>query len=105
MVDKTSSQEHPETTIKHPLADPKKVIERILANGSVIFSKHAKVEMAKDGLTAPDIVNVLRGGVSEPWEFEGGSYRYRMTTKRMCVVVAIRSEAELIVVTAWRFKT
>ena len=53
-------------------------------------------------LTIADCVNVLRGGVVEPGEFERGSLRYRVSTARLCVVVAFRSEEELVVVTAWR---
>ena len=46
---------------------------------------------------------VSRGGIVEPAEFESGSWRYRVRTARMCVV-AFRSETELRIVTAWRFK-
>ena len=51
-----------------------------------------------------DAINVLRGGIVEPGEFENGSWRYRVRTQRMYVVVAFRSETELRVVTAWRLK-
>jgi hypothetical protein len=49
-----------------------------------------------------DCTTVLRGGVVEPGELERGSWRYRVKTNTMCVVVAFRSEMELVVVTAWR---
>jgi hypothetical protein len=55
-------------------------------------------------LTAVDATNVLRGGVVEPGEFENGSWRYRIRTQRIYVVVSFRSETELRVVTAWRWK-
>lgn len=44
------------------------------------------------------------GGVVEPAEFENGSWRYRVRTNRMMVVVAFDedSESELVVVTGWR---
>lgn len=36
---------------------------------------------------------------------ENGSWRYRVRTARMAVIVAFRSETALRVVTAWRFKS
>lgn len=74
----------------------------ILAGGAVTFSKHALEEMASDDLTAVDVANVLRAGAVDPAELERGSWRYRVGTQRIEVVVAFRSETELIVVTAWR---
>ncbi len=61
--------------------------------------------MAKDDLSAVDVTNVLRGGVIDPAEFENGSWRYRSRTARIAVIVAFRSDTELRVVTAWRFKS
>jgi hypothetical protein len=58
--------------------------------------------MEKDGLTMVDCINVLRGGWVEPGERERGSWRYRVRTARICVVVAFRSESKLAIVTAWR---
>lgn len=91
-----------------PLREPlepraaKRLVRKIIQLGTVSFSKHASEEMANDDLTTVDCVNVLRGGVVEAGEFERGSCRYRVSTARMCVVVAFRSEEELVVVTAWR---
>jgi hypothetical protein len=51
-----------------------------------------------------DAVNVLRGGVVEPAEEERGTWRYRVRTANMTVVVAFRSKLDLVVVTAWRNK-
>ena len=48
--------------------------------------------------------NVLRAGTVGPAEAEHGEWRYRVRTQRMAVVVAFRSETELRVVTAWRFR-
>lgn len=58
--------------------------------------------MLADELTTLDCENVLRGGVVRPAEYSSGSWRYRVETARMTVVVAFRSEHELVVVTAWR---
>jgi hypothetical protein len=58
--------------------------------------------MAKDQLTTQDALNVLRAGVVEPSEFVNGSWRHRVKTNRICVVVTLSSETEAIVITAWR---
>jgi hypothetical protein len=84
-----------------PFAPPgaKKRIRAILDEGNVSLSNHAEEELTKDGMTMVDVTNVLRGGVVEPAELERGSFRYRVRTNRMVVVVAFRSETELRVVT------
>jgi hypothetical protein len=91
--------------LAEPLSPPtaKQLIQQILQGGSVTFSRHAEQEMAKDNLTMVDVTNILRGGVVDPAEFENGSWRYRVRSARIAVVVAFRSESELRVVTAWRF--
>ncbi|MDD5307078.1 MAG: DUF4258 domain-containing protein [Deltaproteobacteria bacterium] len=81
-----------------------RLIREIVRGGSVTFTGHALAEMAKDDLATTDVLNMLRGGVVEPAEFENGSWRHRVRTARMCVVVAFRSAIELRVVTAWRMK-
>jgi hypothetical protein len=86
-------------------SEVRRLVREIIANGSVSFSKHAEEELAKDNLTMVDAINVLRGGVVEPGEFENGSWRYRVRTSRITVVLAFRSESELRVVTAWRSKS
>jgi hypothetical protein len=90
--------------LAEPLDPPraKQLVREVLANGSVSFSNHALEEMEKDNLTAIDVTNVLRGGAVDPAEFENGSWRYRVRTARIAVIVAFRSETELRVVTAWR---
>jgi hypothetical protein len=55
-------------------------------------------------MTTGDAVNVIRGGVVQPPEWEGGEWRYRVRTARMYVVVAFESESELVVVTGWRIR-
>lgn len=80
----------------------KKVIRQILQTGRFTCTKHSKDEMLADDLTTVDCENVLGGGVTRPGEYEHGTWRYRVETSRVTVVVAFRSENELIVVTAWR---
>ena len=90
--------------IKHPLSnvDAKHLIGRIVRDGTVGYLNHALDEMRKDALTTADVINVLRGGVVESCEEERRTWRYRVRTARMTVVVAFRSEVYLTVVTAWR---
>jgi hypothetical protein len=80
----------------------KRLICDILKSGRFIYSKHAKDEMLDDDLTTVDCENVLSGGVVRPGEYEHGTWRYRVDTSKITVVVAFRSEQELVVVTAWR---
>ena len=80
----------------------RKLLRDVLASGFLRFSGHAKQEMATDHLTTQDALNVLRAGVVEPSEFENGSWRHRVKTNRICVVVTLPSETEAVVITAWR---
>ena len=92
--------------MREPLgpSEARRLIREVLRDGEVVSSKHATDEMRNDGLTLVDCVNVLRAGVVEPAEWERGSWRYRVHTARIWVVVAFRSEQRLVVVTAWRSK-
>jgi hypothetical protein len=104
-IDVKSSHDY-DTTVKEPLSPDaaRTLIRSILQSGRFVYSPHAEEEMAKDGITTVDAVNVLRGGVVQPGEFERGTWRYRVRTARLTVVVAFRSETELVVVTAWRMR-
>lgn len=83
----------------------KQLVRLVLEQGTLSFSAHAIAEMEKDALASTDCVNVLRGGVYEPPELIGDTWRYRVTTPRICVVIAIPSTDRVRVVTAWRRKT
>jgi hypothetical protein len=80
----------------------RRLLRDILRGGRFTYSKHAKDEMLADDLTTVDCENVIRGGVVRPGEYEHGTWRYRIETSKITVVVAFRSEGELVVVTAWR---
>lgn len=90
--------------LQHPLSNEhaKRLIAEILKSGAVGFSNHALEEMANDTLTTVDVANGLRGGIVEFSEEVRRTWRYRVRTSRMTVVVAFRSEHALTVVTAWR---
>ena len=80
----------------------KRLIVRILGEGTIGFSNHALDEMAKDHITTVDVANILRGGVVEFSEDVSRTWRYRVRTSQMTAVVAFRSDNALTVVTAWR---
>jgi hypothetical protein len=80
----------------------RQLIKEILQGGRFTYSQHATREMAKDKLDTVDCVNVLRAGVVDPPEMECGTWRYRVRTQRITVVVAFRGTTECVVVTAWR---
>jgi len=80
----------------------RKLLRDILTSGVLRFSRHAKAEMAKDQLTTQDALNVLRAGVVEPSELVSGSWRHRVKTNRICVVVTLPSITEAVVITVWR---
>ena len=81
------------------------LLHKVIREGQVACSQHAADEMRADDLDLVDCVNVLRAGaVSEPADLINGTWRYRIHTNRMTVVVAFRSDAEIVIVTAWREK-
>src|SRR4026209_829995 len=82
----------------------KKWIRQIIERGVVVHSNHALEQMEEDELTMVDCTNVLRGGQVQYPELKDGTWRYRVLTSRICVVVAFRSEEELRIVTAWRIR-
>ena len=93
-------------TLREPLSPTvaKTCIRSALAAGEVRFSGHAEAEMTTDDLTAVDCINVPRGGIVLQPELERGTWRYRVTTQRIAIVVVFRSESVVVIVTAWRFK-
>ena len=82
--------------------EAERLIRAIIKTGKVAWTEHVIKQMATRNLTTVDCVNVMRAGSVEPPEYESGSWRYRVSTARITVVVAFRSETELAVVTAWR---
>lgn len=83
-------------------SDVKKLIHENIENDNVYFSGHAQKEMAKDKLSELDVVNVIRACIPQPGENEKGTWRYRICSNKICVVIAFHSETALAIVTAWR---
>ena len=84
--------------------EAKRLILQILKSGTVTYSCHAKEEILADNMTTLDCEYVLRGGFVRPGEYENGSWRYKVETDRMAVVICFRSKTQLVLVTAWRKK-
>jgi len=80
----------------------KQLIRTIISDGTVIVTQHAKREMQADNLTIVDCINVLRGGIVDPAEWENGAWRHRIHTAKIYVVVELESEDKLVLITAWR---
>lgn len=74
-------------------------------HGAVRFSRHALCELEKDGLTTVDALNILKSPdskIHQDGEFENGSFRYRIETANIVVVVGFTVDGTGInVVTAW----
>jgi len=79
-----------------------KLLKRILRADGTSWSQHARDKMGDDDLGETDIINTLRCGVVEGGELINGSWRYRVETERVAVVIAFQTEDEAVVVTVWR---
>ena len=80
----------------------KRLIQQILKSGSVTPSQHALDQLKAREMTMVDVANVLRGGYVDGSEEVNRTWRYRIRTAHMVVVIAFRSESELRIVTGWR---
>jgi len=85
--------------------EAKKQLRKILSNGSVAYSRpHAIERLKKWNLSMLDCENVLRGGIVDEAEYENGSWRHRVRTQKIAVIIEFLSEEELLIVTAWRLE-
>lgn len=61
--------------------------------------------MKKRDLKTGDVINVLhKGQIYGDPEFENGSWRYRIQTNNITIVIAFRKPNHVVVVSAWRNK-
>ena len=90
--------------VDEPLApaEARRFIHACLAAHAVGWSRHALGRMSEHGVSAPDVEFALRVGVVLPAEWESGSWRYRVRTRDLVVVVAFHSERRIKIVTVWR---
>lgn len=85
--------------------EARKLIHQILKDGYVTYSRpHALERMVARQMDTSDCINILRGGKVREGEYENGSWRYRIETPKMAVVVTFIGGDELMIVTAWREK-
>jgi hypothetical protein len=98
------SGSRPDVSRQLPEEQARKLAVQILREGSTVFTKHCRREMADDGLLETDVVNTIAGGlITEPGEISlRGGWRYRVRTRRITVVIEFRSNEEMVIVTAWR---
>lgn len=92
--------------MKEPLDEYqiKSLIQNIISNGCVNWTKHAKKQMTERNLSSVDVVNVLRAGWVEAPEEINGSWRYKLQTNSMTVVFVLRDKNTATIVTAWRME-
>lgn len=81
------------------------IVNKYPAN--VFYSKHALEELADDGLTTVDVLNIIKSGsarIDKQPEFddERNSWKYRLETNNITVVLSFSSETSFVVITAWR---
>jgi len=90
--------------LDEPLDDPvlRRTLRSILDSGELRISRHAYQEMDNDNLTEQDVRNCLWAGRPDGCDLERGTWRYRVRTGWIVVVVAFRSETQAVIVTAWR---
>ena len=65
----------------------KALVLRALDSGKVYFRPHAIRALADDKLITLDAERAMRGGVAQPGEYVSEEWRYRMSTRRLTVVV------------------
>ena len=88
-------------------AQARKLIAQIVRNNpdNIRFSKHALIELGNDNLTTSDALNVIKSSHSRilsDGEWEHGSFRYRLETSNIMIVIAFDSPESMVIVTAWR---
>ena len=92
--------------MKQPFSkgEAKKRLRKILNSGFVSYSRpHAIERLEERKLSMLDCENVLRGGIVDEAEYENASWRYRVRTQKIAVIIEFLSEEEILIVTAWRF--
>ena len=85
-------------------AKARRLLQQIVESGVLRYSIHTRDQMIARRITVQDVENTLRAGLVEPSEFEHGSWRHRVKTNTICVVVTLLSEQEAVVVTTWRIR-
>lgn len=86
----------------------RKILSAILNRyglSKISFTRHCLEELQKDNMTVVDVFNVLkRGQIFKDPEWTKGTYRYRVETSIMLVVIGFSPPDCVRCVTAWRKK-
>lgn len=84
----------------------RKILTEILnraGTSKITFSRHCREEMKDDSLTTVDVFNVLKAGrVYDDPEWVHETYRYRVETDTIIVVIAFGHPSYVRCITAWR---
>lgn len=81
--------------------DARKLIRQIVQGGTVIFTVHAQTRMKERDIPESSVLHALKAGWVDGCDFECGSWRYRVMTVQITVVVAFDDETKAIVITTW----
>jgi hypothetical protein len=84
-------------------ASLKRWLKSVLAGGTLTFHSHAQFRMDERGIPEAECMSALRAGKLADVGFEHGTWRYRMETSRVAVVVVVRSDEEAVILTCWRY--
>lgn len=85
----------------------RKLVSQIVKSQAspLVFSKHALIELENDDLTTADALNVLKSPdakILNDGELSNGTYRYRIETAYILVVIAFSEDGKkIIIVTIW----
>ncbi len=82
--------------------DAKRLIRKILVEGTITYSLHASDRMTERDITIIDCENVLWAGKVKHPEWQNDAWRYRVVTGKIEVVIEIVSENEIVIVTAMK---
>ena len=80
-----------------------RLVRTIRQSRNFVLPGHTGRRLRERNIDMVDVDNVLRTGrIDTEGRLEDGSWRYRVETDRMVVVVAFRSRSEMVIVTTWR---
>ena len=78
-------------------------MKAFIRRAKVMVSNHAKAQMLSRGLDILDVRNVLKANLTPELDAtQNGTCRYKVSSARITVVVAVEGEDTLVIVTAWR---
>lgn len=86
----------------------RKLSLELCKKSKIVFSGHALKELKNDDLDRMDAINVIMSPsakISKEPEYANGSWRYRIETKNICVVITfVEKPSGIIVVTVFKIE-